>query len=159
MLAVQGNLANTYQDFGRVDEALPLRQEVYSGRLNINGEEHEKTLIAANNYASTLNDSNDSNRFEEAKTLLRKTIPVARRVLGKSCDTTLRMRWNYAMALYRDADAKLDDLREAVTTLEDVEQTARRVLGGAHPMIGEISKTLRNARATLGARETPSTSA
>ena len=29
--------------------------------------------------------------------------------------------------------ATLDDLREAVTTLEDTERIARRVLGGAHP--------------------------
>ena len=33
----------------------------------------------------------------------------------------------------RDDGATLDDLREAVTTLEETERTARRVLGGAHP--------------------------
>ena len=43
------------------------------------------------------------------------------------------MRWNYARALYEDVGATLDDLREAVATLEDTERTARRVLGGAHP--------------------------
>ena len=32
-----------------------------------------------------------------------------------------------------DDAATLDDLREAVTTLEDAERIARRVLGGAHP--------------------------
>ena len=84
---------------------------------------------------------------------MRKTMPVARRVLGKSDELTLRLRWIYAMSLYRDDTATLDDLREAVTTLEDVEQTARRVLGGAYPMTGELSKTLRNARAALRARE------
>ena len=64
---------------------------------------------------------------------MRKTVPVARRVLGERHDLTLRMRWHYAMALYKDAGATLDDLREAVATLEDTERTARRVLGGAHP--------------------------
>ena len=39
----------------------------------------------------------------------------------------------YAKALWRDPSATLDDLREAVTTLEDTERIARRVLGGAHP--------------------------
>ena len=72
-------------------------------------------------------------RFEESKSLLRKTMPVARRVLGESHDLTLRMRWSYAAALYEDNGATLDDLREAVTTLEDTERIARRVLGGAHP--------------------------
>ena len=29
-------------------------------------------------------------------------MPVARRTLGESDDTTLRMRWTYAIALYKD---------------------------------------------------------
>ena len=82
-------------------------------------------------------------RFEEAKSLLRKTMPVARRVLGESHDLTLRMRWSYAAALYEDNGATLDDLREAVTTLEETTRIARRVLGGAHPnsclMAGSLS--------------------
>ena len=61
----------------------------------------------------------------------------------------------YAMALYFNPDAKLDDLREAVETLEDIERTARRVLGGAHPLTTGIEKDLRDARALLRARETP----
>ena len=64
----------------------------------------------------------------------------------------------YAGALYRDTDAALDDVREAVTTLEKTERTARRVLGGSHPLIEVIELRLRNARATLAARETPSAS-
>ena len=39
----------------------------------------------------------------------------------------------YSKALSEDPAATLDDLREAVTMLEDAERTARRVLGGAHP--------------------------
>ena len=41
--------------------------------------------------------------------------------------------------LYEDDGATLDDLREAVTTLEDTERTARRVLGGAHPLTMGLS--------------------
>ena len=52
-------------------------------------------------------------------------------------------------------DAKLDDLREAVTTLEDAERTARRVFGGAHPLTDAIEKAQQLARAALRARETP----
>ena len=59
------------------------------------------------------------------------------------------------MALYKDTDATLDDLREAVTTLEDVERTARRVLGGAHPITGGIGGDLRRARDALYARGLP----
>ena len=66
---------------------------------------------------------------------------------------------SYAKALYKDDDATLDDLREAVTMLEEIEPTARRVLGGAHPDVVGIGLSLRNARAALAARETPSASA
>ncbi len=66
------------------------------------------------------------------------------------------MRKVYACALYLDTDATLDDLREAVATLEDSERTARRVLGGAHPLAMLIEGDLRDARAALAARETPS---
>ena len=65
------------------------------------------------------------------------------------------MRWTYAAALYRDDGATLDDLREAVAILEELEQTTRRVLGGAHPTTMNIERSLRDARAALRARETP----
>ena len=80
-------------------------------------------------------------------------MPVARRVLGESDDATLRMRWCYAKALYLDPGATLDDLREAVATLEDVERIARRVLGGAHPTTEGTEHDLRQARAVLRFRE------
>ena len=51
--------------------------------------------------------------------------------------------------------ATLDDIREAVTTLEEIERTARRVLGGTHPTTESIELTLRNARTVLRARDTP----
>ena len=132
-----------------------MKRDVYSGRLRLNGEENQSTLRAALNYASTLS---ELQRFVEAKSLLRTTIPVARRVLGGKDRLTLKMRWTYAQSLYLDAGATLDDLREAVTTLEDVEQTARRVLGGANPNTVRIEQSLRNARAELRARDTPPTS-
>ena len=55
----------------------------------------------------------------------------------------------------QDDAATLDDLREAVATLEDAERIARRVLGRAHPTTAGIERSLRNARAGLRARETP----
>ena len=85
---------------------------------------------------------------------MRKTTRVARRVLGESHEVTLKLRWTYAIALYEDPDATLDDLREAVTTGEDTARIARRVLGGAHPMTKAIGYLLRDARAALRARET-----
>ena len=114
------------------------------------------SLKAAGNYATTLG---DLKRYDEVKSLLRKPIRVARRVLGESNDITLTMKAIYAYALYTDPSATLDDLRESVTTLEDSERTIRRVLGSAHPQLTVYERFLRNARAALAARETPSANA
>ena len=108
-------------------------------------------FMAANNYAVSLL---KVKRFEEARSLLRKTMPVARRVLGDSHETAFRTRLNYARAFYEDTSAMLDDLRESVETLDDLERTARRVLGTAHPLAAGIEAKLRDARAALHARET-----
>jgi tetratricopeptide (TPR) repeat protein len=150
MLDTQSNLALTYQALNRHEEAMRLRRDVYSGRLRINGEEHENTLISALNYSATLG---DLQRFEEAKSLLRKVVPVARRVLGVSNENTLRLRWLCGRVLYGDDGATLDDLREAVATLEDTDRVARRVFGGAHPTVSGIEDDLQEARAALHARE------
>ena len=84
--------------------------------------------------------------------MLRKTIPVARRVLGEGHETTLKTRLLYAQVLCMDTSATLDDVREAVTMLEELERTARRVLGGAHPNVVEIEDALRAVRAGLALR-------
>ena len=82
-----------------------------------------------------------------------KTLPVARRVLGESNQTTLMTRWNYAGAICNDTTATLAELREAVNTLEEVERTARRVLGGSHPLTRTFEDHLRDTRVALAARE------
>ena len=70
-----------------------------------------------------------------------------------------RMRWNYAHSLCMDPAATLDDLREAVTTLEDAERIARRLFGSAHPLTQRIGGDLRISRGMLRDRETPSANA
>ena len=127
-----------------------MRRDIYSGRLKLNGKEHIETFRATSNYALSLL---QLQRYQELKPLLRKTIPGARRVLGDSHDLTLRMRWFYGQVLCCSGPS-LDDLREAVETLDDTDRTARRVLGGAHPLTGEIELSLQQARAVLRAHET-----
>jgi len=150
ILCVQGNLAITYDMMGQLDRAQQMMRDVYCGSLKLFGEESEQTLVAANNYADSLL---DLRRFEEAKSLLCKTIPVARSILRENHHLTLVLRNNYAWALYMDDDATLDDLHESVNTLEEVQGIARRVLGAEHPTIGLIEAHLRTARVALVARE------
>ena len=73
-------------------------------------------------------------------------MPVARRVIGENGELSLKMRWTFAKLSVNDS-AKLDDIREALTTLEDVERRARRVFGGAHPLTTAIGRDLRRVQA------------
>ena len=152
MIAVQNNLANAYCRLGRLEDASSLRRDVYSGCCKLKGKEHVDSLRTALNYAVALH---DLERLTEAKALLRKTIPVAQRVLGANDYITLMMKMNYSQDLYQDDGATLDDLSEAVTTLEESARTARRVFGGSHPVTAEIELSLRESRVVLRARETP----
>ena len=154
ILILQGNVSNSYANVGRYEEAMQMQRDVYTGYLKLLGEEHASTLRSAHNYASSLA---TCNCFEETKSLLRKTMPVARRVIGENVELSLKMRWTFAKTLYVNDSAKLDDIREAVTTLEDVERRARRVFGGAHPLTTAIGRDLRRVQAALRAREAPST--
>ena len=149
ILVVQSNLAITYEALRRHEEAIPMKRDVYFGRLRLNGEEAVETLITANNYATSLA---RRQRYKEAKTLMRKTMPVARRILGENCETTLKMRMIYARALYHDTGATPEDQREAMMTLEETERIVRRVLGGAHPLTLTIERDLQMPRAVLRAQ-------
>ena len=155
ILQAQNNLAVTYRSLGRLEDALRLRRDVYSGRLKLSGEESEGALIAANNYANLLE---GLNRHEEASSLLRKNIPIVRRVLGESYQLTLEMRWLYAVNLFRNDGATLDDLREGVETLEAVAPLWTRIFGPAHPETAKVQGALEDAREALAIRTAASSS-
>ena len=52
-----------------------------------------------------------------------------------------------------DDSCTLDDIREAMTTLEETERTAQRVFGGTHPMTKGLEHDVRVSRAVLWDRE------
>ena len=145
----------------RCEEDLRLQRAVYLESVKSWGEGHFETVLEASKYANYLI---ALKRYKEVKELLRRTLPVAGCVLGKDVygerlvNILLRMRLVYAEALYKDAGATLDDLREAEATLEEIERIARRVFGGEHLLTKDIERDLRKAQAALSARETPPTS-
>ena len=151
VLNTQGNLAITYEALGQKERALPMRRDVYFGYVKILGKQDYDSIREATNYADTLL---NLERFKEARSLTRKMMPVARRVLGENDAITLNMRWSYARALYEDTSAALADLREAVTTLEEMERIVRRKFGSAHPLTKKIEVSLEEAQAALRSRET-----
>ena len=151
MLAVQTRVGYSYNALGRHEEGLPLQRDVYSGRLKLHGENHQETIWSAGYLANGLY---RTRRFDEGKALLRKTIPVARRVLGKGNIDVIRLRWSYGLFLFRSPDATLDDIREAVATMEETYGTVERVFGAEHSYTREMDpKDIRFARAELRARE------
>ena len=116
--------------------------------MGLYGEEHETCLVVAASIAGTLI---ELERYEEAMSVLRETMPVARRVLGDSHVSTIKMRTSYACALYEDSGATLDDLRQAVTTIEEAERIVRRVLGDANRTTEWVVFHAEGARAALRA--------
>ena len=128
-----------------------MNEAILAGRCKLNGQEDTRTLIAAQSYTMSLS---SLRRFEAARSVLSKFVPVARRVLGEGHELTLKMRMLYAQVLSSDDGSTLDDLREAVTTLEDTKRIAQRVLGGAHPVVVDNERRLRMSQAALRVRET-----
>ena len=145
ILAVKGNLAGTYEELGRHELALSMRRGIYSECLRLYDEESIYVLREANNYATTLI---GLDRFEEAKSLLRKTIPVARRVLGPEHDLTMSMREDLCRATL-NGDSAANEKREALRTLEDTVGLMRRVLGAQHPETQRAQVTLDSYRRKL----------
>ena len=60
-----------------------------------------------------------------------------------------------AFLLYQYDGASLDDLREAMATLEETAPIARRVLGSSHPLALSIENYLQDAHDSVRAREAP----
>ena len=107
-----------------------MQRDVYSGRLKLYGEEHRDPPSSQQLRV----DPCHSTRFEEAKSLLRKTMPVARRVLGESNDLTLKMRMELRAGALQ---GRWRDARRSPRGRDDARGRGAdraRVLGGAHPL-------------------------
>ena len=100
------------------------------------------TLAAAYNYANSLL---ILERFKEAKRLLRKVIPVARRALGAEHALTLSLREDLSRATLGGASSA-EEKREALRILEEVAGVMRRVFGPAHPETLRAQRQLEHYR-------------
>ena len=108
--------ANTYQALGASRRCPANATRRYSGFCKLYGEEHETTLTAANNYASTL---------IESKALRRSEDTSVKRCPWRDAFSEIVMRPRLERGQFtrkrstRTLAATLDDLREAATTLEE----------------------------------------
>ena len=88
----------------------------------------------------------------EAKSLVRKALPAARRTLGRDHEWTLKLESALSEAFYRDDSASTSELRHSVSMCEDGYERARRVYGDAHPLTEELADALDEAREELARR-------
>ena len=130
MLALQGNLADTYHSAGRLEKALRVRRDVFSGFMMSLGDSNEHTIIAALNLSTSLT---DTGRFAEARAFMPDQMALAKRILGSDHPLTLDFQWGWARALLKDVDVTAEQLAEAASTLEKALKIAQRVLGHEHP--------------------------
>ncbi len=133
----------------RDEEALELERTIYSNWKAHRGIADVHTIRAALNLCVSLG---NLKRFEEARALAQKTIPVAQRALGPDHDLTLCICRNTVDAVYKDPKSSLADLRRAETTLKDVCRRTRRVFGTQHPETRTCEKTMKRLKAILAER-------
>ena len=154
LLAVQANLASSYQLIGRLEDALSAERDIYSRRLKICGEDSHDALVETLNLALILRNTGNK---PEAKELLRARIPVAERSLGREDYVYFRLRWLYAVSLVDAASTTtLGDLVQAEALLDDTYTRFRRVMGDGHPDTPRIHKRLLEIRGVLArARKCP----
>ena len=121
----RNNLANAYQEAGRLGEAITLHEQNLADRQRVRGDDHPDTLISRYNLANAYQ---DAGRVDEAIALHEQTLADRQRVLGDDHRDTLHSRNNLANA-YRAA-GRVD---EAIALHRQTLADRQRVLGGDHP--------------------------
>ena len=94
-LASRNNLAHAYYSAGRLDEAIPLYEEVLADRVRVLGADHPDTLTSRNNLAYAYY---AAGRLDEAIPLYEQTLADRVRILGPDHPQTLTSRNNLAYA-------------------------------------------------------------
>ena len=121
----QNSLAVAYLAAGRVDEAVPLFEQILAVRQHTLGPDDSETLVSQNNLASAYQ---GAGRIAEAIRLYELNLEIRERLLGSDHPSTLNSRGNLAAA-YRDGGR----VGEAIPLLEQTLTARERVLGTDHP--------------------------
>ena len=124
-LGSRNNLANAYQDVGRLDEAITLHKQTLDARTRTLGPHHPDTLGSGDNLACAYR---EAGRLDEAITLHKQTLDARIHILGPNHPDTLTSRHNLAVA-YRDA-GRLD---QAITLFKQTLDDRTHILGPNHP--------------------------
>ena len=118
------NLASSYDEAGRQDEALRLREQVLVLRRKVSGPDHPDTILAMNNLAVSYD---EAGRREEALKLREEVLALRRKVNGpENPDTILAM---HSLAISYDEAGRLE---EALKLREQVLALRRKALNPDH---------------------------
>ena len=145
------NRAQTYLFLKMFEKGIALNREIYADFLQLDPSGNNKPTInvAVNLLSCFVNEKMINEHSVEARTLARKTVPVARRLLGTEYDGFLQLRSLEALALFLPDDAALDDVRLAVEILEETTRTSRQVMGSSHQLTKHRAELLAQARFRL----------
>ncbi|MEU3572819.1 tetratricopeptide repeat protein [Kitasatospora sp. NPDC036755] len=124
-LAARGNLAQSYWEAGRTEEAMGLQEQVLADLRRLHDDGHPTVLMARNNLAVTYA---EAGRVEDAIGLQEQVVADRHRELGGDHPDTLTSRNNLAAA-YLEAGR----VEDAIGLQEQVVADRHRVLGGDHP--------------------------
>src|SRR5579859_7710273 len=124
-LTSMSNLALTYGDQGKLNEAAALQERELEARKRTLGEEHPDTLTSMSNLAVTYR---DQGKLNEAAALQERVLEATKRTLEEEHPDTLRIMNN--LALTYQGKGKLN---EAAALQERVLEATKRTLGEEHP--------------------------
>ena len=116
-LISRSNLANAYQDAGRLNDAITLFEQNLKDFENLLGPHHPHTLTARNNLAIAYH---NASRLDEAIPLFEQTLEDRTRILGRRHPDALLSRDNLA-GTYRAA-GRFEDADKLFETPSDSEQ-------------------------------------
>ena len=141
-LASRNNLANTYQEAGRIDEALTLHEQNLKNFEDLLGPHHPHTLASRNNLANTYQ---DAGRIDEALTLHEQNLKDRTRILGPHHPHTLTTRGNLAYTCQ-----KAGRFDEALILHEQNLKNFEDLLGPNHPHTLRARNNLANVYQDAG---------
>ena len=81
-------------------------------------------------------------KYAEIREFTREWVSIAQSSGLGDHHITNRIKEAYAYGIYRDPAASLDDVREGVTILEDVDRSYRQILGKEHPVSAHTRASL-----------------
>ena len=87
--------------------------------------------------------------YTEIRSLLRKYLPLARRVMGHDHEVSRTMTETLAQSLFQQGAAPRDNVLEAAEILTEHNQRLRQIFGSAHPVTQRSERNLGSIRECL----------